>query len=219
MAKTLTDLKLKDEPLPTAGQSLDDLPQFGGFPPPPQPGSYRFRLPSDLSSIWDVFTPDAAKGERVVAIFDQATPLFTVVSPGGKTNGQPFQTRLNNNERPRGKGGAGGTHSDFDYLLAAFDPAQPKPKSNREYIERIRQLAGREFGGDIRWSWRCSKDRNIRVVDLSGATQEVEGKKGCGEAYYQEDVDRQPNGEYSQQLRCKCGAILRAFANLDNIRG
>ena len=40
MGKGLNDLGLNDEQMPE--QTYDDLPEFGGFAPPPQPGQYRF---------------------------------------------------------------------------------------------------------------------------------------------------------------------------------
>src|SRR5262245_55929263 len=107
MPKNLNELNLKDEPLPTAGQPLDDLPSFGGTAPPPQPGAYRFRLPSDLTAVWDTLTIAATDGQppkdRIQMVLDQNHPLQIVQSPNGKENGNPFQTRLNNNERPRGR--------------------------------------------------------------------------------------------------------------------
>jgi hypothetical protein len=49
--------------------------------------------------------------------------------------------------------------------------------------------------------------------------QVVEGKKGCGEAYYQEDVPKNADGQVPYEIQCgQCGALLRAFANLDNLR-
>jgi hypothetical protein len=228
MGKTLQDLNLIEETLPTAGQALDDLPQFGSFAPPPQPGLFRFKLPMDLSGIWDTMDSDhktAAdpKGTRVVAVFDQNAPLTIVQShTNNRYKGETFQTRLNNNERKRGKDGAGGVHSDLDYLCAAFDPKIPKPTSNKGYIERIRTFAGREFNADIRWSWACSKSRNIRVKDPAGAIIEVENKPGCGNKYYQDDIPanlKLANGEFPLEISCSCGALLRAFGNVDNIKG
>lgn len=216
MGKSLNDLGLKDEQLPTAGQTLDDLPQFGQFTPPPQPGPMRFKLPMDLGHLWDTFEVDG-KGTRVTAVFDASAPLIILQSSHGKYNNEPFQTRLNNNERKRGKGGV--EASDFDYLIAAIEgPKATKPANNRLYIEKIKTFGGKEFGGDMRWSWRCDKKRNIRVRDAQGQIVEVQNKLGCGEAYYQEDVDKLANGEYPLELQCKCGGILRAFGNLDNIR-
>lgn len=221
MGKNLNDLGLKDEALPTAGQALDDLPQFGAFTPPPQPGPMRFRLPKDLTNIWDSFEAGDGKGTRVTAVFDSAAPLIIIQSAGGRYNNEPFQTRLNNNERPRGKDKK--LASDFDYLIAAIEgPTATRPANNRAYIEKMRGFMNKEFGGDMRWSWRCSKEREIRVRDTNtGAITVVEGRKGCGESYYQEDVDpiQGENGkEFPLEIGCKCGAVLRAFGNIDNIR-
>lgn len=217
MSKSLEDLGLKDEALPTAGQDLADLPEFGTFEPPPQPGPFRFKLPGDLSAIYDVYDV-ANKGQRISAIFDREHPLLIVQSLGGKYNGQPFQTRINNNERNRGKKGSGIVASDFDYLLRALG-VKAKPTSNRGYIEALKPHGGKEFGGDLRYSWRCSMDRDIRTKDKDGAVTVVEGHKGCGEAYYQEDVPKNADGTTPYEVTCaKCGALLRAFANLDNLR-
>lgn len=220
MGKSLQELAglLKDEPLPTAGQDLDDLPTFGGFTPPPPPGAYRFKLPMDLSAIWDLIdVPDKQPPQRVRANFDRDHPLLIVQSPKGASNGEPFETKLTNNERGRGKGKEV-VASDLDYLLRAFGD-KGKPGNNRGYMQAIAKHAGKEFSADIRYSWRCSKDRDIRARDSAGQVQVVEGKKGCGEGYYQEDVPKGPNGEVPYEINCgSCGALLRAFGNLDNMR-
>jgi len=219
MPKSIQELaaELKDEVLPTSGQDLDDLPTFGSFTPPPPPGAYRFQLPQDLNSIWDLIdVPDKQPPQRVRATFDRDHPLLIVQSPAGKSNGEPFETRLTNNERKRGKGGAV-VASDMDYLLRALG-MKAKPKNNREYMTAVQAQAGKQFGADLRYSWRCSTDRDIRARDGAGQVQVVEGRKGCGEAYYQEDVPKQ-NGETPYEIQCgQCGALLRAFANLDNLR-
>lgn len=220
MGKSIQELagELKEEVLPTSGQDLDDLPTFGSFTPPPPPGAYRFKLPADLSSIWDLFdVSDKTPPQRVKATFDRDHPLLIVQSPGGRSNNEPFETRLTNNERARGKDKAV-TASDMDYLLRALGEKQ-KPRSNREYIQVVQRHGGKEFGGDIRYSWRCSTDRDIRARDAAGAVQVVEGKKGCGESFYQEDVPKNAAGEVPYEIQCgNCGALLRAFANLDNLR-
>jgi hypothetical protein len=207
---------LKDEKLPTAGQALADLPDFGSFEPPPQPGPFRFKLPMDLASVYDVFDATGL-GQRVRVIFDREHPLLITQSLGGKYNGHPFQTRLSNQERNRGKKGSGVVASDWDYLLRALG-VKDKPTSNRGYIEALKAQAGKEFGADLRYSWRCGEDRDIRVKDAAGATQVVEGHKGCGESYYQEDVPKGADGVTPYEITCQCGALLRAFANMDNLR-
>lgn len=220
MPKSIQELasELKEDVLPTSGQDLDDLPTFGSFTPPPPPGAYRFELPRDLSAIWDLIeTPEKTPPQRVKATFDRDHPLVIVQSPLGTSNGLPFETRLTNNERKRGKGGEV-VASDMDYLLRALGEKQ-KPKSNREYMQIVQRHGGKQFGGDIRYSWRCSKDRDIRARDPQGSVQVIEGKKGCGASFYQEDVPKGAGGEVPYEITCgDCGALLRAFANLDNLR-
>lgn len=219
MGKSLNDLALKDEPLPHGGEMLDNLPIFGQFNPPPQPGAMQFKLPPDLTQIWDTFEVEknGKKDTRVVADFDANAPLIITLSPGNKYTGEPFQTRLNNNERARGKDRV--LLSDLDYLIFAIEGPQPRPKSNPAYIQKIRTFGGREFAGDMRWSWRCSEGRVRRVKDDAGNTvEDPNGTKGCGEAFYQEDITKLPDGTYPLEAQCTCGAILRAFGNIDNIR-
>lgn len=221
MGKSLQDLGLREEALPTAGQALADLPEFGQFKDPPQPGSYRFKLPLDLGSIWDVYDATKVPGQRIRAVFDKDHPLLIIQSVGGRYNNEPFETRISNEERSRGKDKSV-VASDMDYLLRALKVTQ-KPASNRAYIDTVKQQGGKEFGADIRYSWKCSADRNIRVRTdpNSMATQEVDGRKGCGNSYYPEDLPnggKDASGTVPTQLQCQCGAIMRAFANLDNIR-
>lgn len=220
MGKSLQELAglLKDEPLPTAGQDLDDLPTFGGFTPPPPPGAYRFKLPGDMASIWDLIdVPEKQPSQRVRANFDRDHPLLIVQSPKGASNGEPFETKLTNNERGRGKGKEV-VASDLDYLLRALGD-KAKPTSNRGYMQAVQKHGGKEFSADIRYSWRCSKERDIRARDGSGQVQVVEGRKGCGEGYYQEDVPKNADGSVPYEINCGgCGALLRAFGNLDNMR-
>jgi hypothetical protein len=230
--KSLQELGLKEEGQVVAGDSLADLPTFGTFTPPPQPGSYRFRLPKDLTTCYEAYdTPSKNPPQRVRIIFDQDHPLEIAQSVGGKHNGEVFLTRLSNEERPRGKDKSI-VASDWDYLLRAFGvttkPAVMmngvKVPSNRGYIEATKPHAGKEFGGDIRYSWKCDLNRNIRIETRDPATnartgvQEVETQKGCGNSYYNDDVPMNPDGTKPLEITCQCGALLRAFANLDNIR-
>jgi len=222
--KSLNELEFKNETMPTAGQSLDDLPTFGSFAPPPQPGPFRFKLPAVMEGMWELFdsTRTNPPGQRLRVIFDQDHPLTIVQSKDGKYNGEPFMTRLSSEERGRGKGKEI-TASDVDYLLRAFQE-KLKPANSKGYIDLLKKHAGKEFGADIRYSWRCDTKRNIRVEVKDPATgqrtevKEVDNQAGCDNAFYQEDVPRGPDGLMPTELTCQCGALLRAFANLDNMR-
>ena len=219
MANSVHDVsELKDEPMPTG--SLDDLPEYGGFTEPPQPGPYRFRLP-DLARCWEPY--DTNDGQRVRVIFDRDNPLTIITAKDPKVVGDGFHTRLSNQERTRG----GVPVSDLAYLLKAFG-AKAKPASNKLWVEALVALSGKEFGADITYSWNCSVDRDIYVDDGKGGTQKVDGRKGCGWKYYQGDKQAdaakkvgyigKANGEYPYEIQCQCGAVIRAFANLDQIR-
>lgn len=217
MGKSLQDLGLQTEQLPTAGQELADLPEFGSFAPPPQPGAYRFRLPGDMSTIWEVVeTPALKPPQRVRAIFDRDHPLLIVQSPGNAVNGEPFQTRLSNQERARGKDKSI-IASDMDYLLRACK-VEKKPANNQEYVRVMQQQVNKEFNADVRYSWLCGTDRNLRVRNPDGVIEEVQNQKGCGNKYYQEDVPKTAEGKVPYEIQCQCGGVLRAFANLDNLR-
>lgn len=212
MGKSLQELGLKDEKLPE--QDLADLPEFGRFTPPPQPGSYRFKTPSDFSQLFDLV--DSQKGQRIKIVFDQEHPLLIVQATNTQYLNEPFQTRLSNVERQRGKDGP--EVSDLDYLLRAFGETS-RPKSNKEYAQKLVGHAGKEFSADITYSWGCSDEREIYVKDAMGANQKVEGQMGCGRKYYQgKNVAKLADGTFPYEITCECGASIRAFANLDRIR-
>lgn len=201
--------ELSAEALPE--QSYDDLPETGAFAPPPQPGPYRFQLPGTFN-MEEYNTPD---GKRLRVIFDKDHALLIVNSPGGKLNGDTYQTRVSNQARARGKQKI--MVSDMDYLLRALG-VKSRPKDNPGFAELLLAAAGKQFSGDIAFSYKCAKDKEIRVLDeATGKTEKVEGSVGCGKAYYQRDVAK-VEGLYPEQIQCECGAALRAFANLDGIR-
>lgn len=218
MGKSLNDLGLKEEALPEG--DLTDLPEFGSFTPPPQPGSYRFQLPKDLSQIWDLV--EAKVGQRVNAIFDKDHPLMIVSSVDGSYNGQPFETRLSNVERKRGKkDGDGPEVSDLDYLLAALGE-KDRPKTNKAYAQKLQTYGGQQFSGNIEYAWTCNDKKNIRMKrdpnDPNSPTEEVEGKLGCGLKYYAKDVPKNADGTTPLTIQCSCGNVVRAYANLQSIR-
>lgn len=224
--KGLNELNLATEQLPT--QSYDDLPEFGGFVPPPQPGPYRFRLPglAALQKVWETFDynnqKDGVQGQRLRAIFDKDAPLTIVNSPGGKVNNDTFQTRIANNERKRGKEGP--LASDMDYLLKALGE-KARPTTNPAYAQAVLKYPNGEFNAEITWSWFCNDQKNIWAMNAEGKRVEIEGTKGCGRKYYQENKTRDAaqqihkvaeTGEYPLEVGCSCGGLVRAFANLDN---
>lgn len=229
----LADLGLTNEQVGQADLDYASMPdQMGGFQEPPQPGTYRFKLPTKLDDIWESFDHDKGNppGKRLRARFDDSHPLTIIQSPGGEKNGEPFMTSFTNAERRRGKKDdtAAPYISDLDYFNRdVFDVAQ-KPKTNAAYAQEFMKHGGQEFTADVEWSWRCNKDRNIYVDNGQGGQQEVQ-QLGCGAAYYQKDIEKQPSDPndpnspkvYPLRITCggeNCGASLRAFANLTRFR-
>lgn len=225
MAK-LNDLQLGTEKIGDA--DFDQIPeQMGGYRPDPQPGTYLFKLPAKLDAIWDTIeTKD--RGTRLNAIFDDANPLEIVQSPGGTLDGEPFQTRISNVERKRGKRDDPNAveASDMDYLLRDGLGEKAKPKTNKQYADTLMKHAGETFKADIERSWFCNPNRNIRTAE-GDRTVEVEGKLGCGARYYMKDVEKvlsdpnDPNSPkvYPERITCGgCGAEIRGFSNLVRFR-
>jgi hypothetical protein len=212
----LTEL-LKDEPIPV--MNVEDLPDFGSWAQPPQPGPYRFKLPASLATAFEIYED---KGKQYIrALFDKDAPLLIVNDPRQKHTNEAFQTRLTNQRRKRGEIEA----SDLDYLLKALGETTT-PTSNRAYMETLQKHAAQEFTADITYNWTCSDTRDIYVDDGAGGTKKDEsGRKGCGKKYYQAEKTKKPeqqiqkvNGEYPYEIACTCGAVVRAFANIDNMR-
>lgn len=229
---------LKKEELP---QELpEEIPEERGeFREPPQPGSYRFRCPSALENCFDIIDvaqKDAegkpvlgadgkpATYQRVNLIFDGPNALTIVQSPGGKTDGEPFSTRISNIERPRFVAkNVSVKVSDLTYLLRAVAP-EARPRLNSEFIEiALKVLPNVEFGADVEWNSFCNdkKDAYFEFPDEKGGTKletykdegAAEARKGCGKHVYASKWPRGPEG-YEARAKCECGASLRPFAQL-----
>lgn len=241
MAK-LSDLKLGTDAVGDDTTDFANMPdQMGGaFPDPPYPGAYRLQLPNAqaMQSIWDLvdYEGEGVKnpGKRIVAKFNSDAPLVIVQSAGGAMDGEPWQTRISNVERRRGKKDdpTAPFVSDMDYLLRDAFGVETKPKTNMAYAQALTQFAGKDFGVDISWSWRCDPKKNIRVEDetAAGGYKEVEGQPGCGNKWYEQDITKsgllvladpeKPEGRkvFPLRITCPCGANVRAFANIERFR-
>ncbi len=215
--KSLSELDLNDEQMPAV--NADDLPEFGGWQPPPQPGPFRFQLPPSMEKVWD----KTDKG-ILVAKFDKDNPLVIHWSPTGQHVGETFTTRLSIERRARGAV----TASDLDYLLKALLPrGAALPTSAKAFVETLNQYGGQIFAADVSYNWSCGVNRDRYIPDPAnpGETVKEEGVKGCGARYYQAEKTKKEgagiakvNGEYPYEIQCRCGAVVRAFAGLDNIR-
>ncbi len=225
---------------------FDNLPaERGASASPPVPGAYRFAL----SPLKDAnFAPIKREGkeDRVQVHFDGAAPLVIVQSPAGVHNGEPFETRISNVPRQRGKDESQ-VASDWDYLNRAIKLPK-RPSTNLEYAKSLIAASAAtpatEFAADIEWTWNCNPSRDAYFAAEDGSSQPVPdsntpGKniQGCGAKYYQgqsekaADVANKKAGYvakavevegqaavYPLRISCGCGATVRAFANLARIR-
>lgn len=226
----LNSLGLTNEAVGDALNYTEMPDQIGTFQPPPQPGTYRFKLPARLDDIWETFEHEKGKppGKRLRAVFDDAHPLTILQSPQGLHDGEPFITSLTNAERRRGKkdDAAAPFISDMDYMNRdVFGVAQKPQGGNVGYAQEFMKHPSAEFTADVTWNWFCNPKKNIYVDNGQGGSAEVE-QKGCNTSYYEKNVDKVPvdpndpnsRKEFPLRITCQCGASVRAFANLSNFR-
>ncbi len=211
MGADFQDLDLGNDQIEVPEQ-LPDQP--GRYVPPPQPGSYVFRLPEDMRAIWEPFDAASLGGaRRVWAVFDDEHPLTIVQSPDGTRDGETFRQRISNAERARGRDGV--KVSDMTYLLRALGEDTSTLRTNQDFVRALLKHAGETFKADIEYSANCNENRNIYVQTEEGGFEELD-QKGCGKRYYQRDFDKlKQGGVYPDRITCEgCGASLRAFPNL-----
>lgn len=203
----MNDLGLiPNEQLPEVNPN--ELPEQigGGWLPLPQPGRYRFRIPTTVSDSYEAFQV-ADQGQRVRAVFRKENALVMGV--------RTFECQISNQTRQI----AGKDVSDFAYLLHGLGYQKPL-RSNRDYLEALSGYAGAEFMANVDWQTSCNPKRSIR--DAAG--KEL-GKPGCGQrwalrGYTKKDgtvvksIPTNPDGSYAENFLCTCGGKLRAFGQL-----
>jgi hypothetical protein len=211
------------------GAEFDAIPEGIGqsYPDPPQPGTYRFRLPpSGILKGCFAVVESTKYGKRINAIFEDDSALVIVQSPGKSHDNEEFRWRCSNIPRERTKEKI--LVSDMDLLLRVLGKTT-RPKTNADYGKALVSVAGMEFTATNEFSWNCSPQREIYVDDGNGGTGKVEGKMGCGNRYYQRDVTKvlsdpmDPTSArvYPVRITCsnpECGANIRAFPNLTGFK-
>lgn len=207
---------------------FSEMPEPGGqFTPPPKPGSYKFTLPTDLSSIWDKVETREGK-ERIKAVFDFDNALMYSSIRNSKIEEQPWTTNISNVEYSFRDGGK---TSGMAQLLKHALGEETTPKTNIEYAQALMRHAGESFIADVEWSTACSERRDIRTYEEDedgnrlNSTSVKEGTPGCGRRFYQRDIPKTDDGVYMEMFTCDLvgcdspeSAVLRCFGNLRNFR-
>ncbi len=211
---------LSDDPRPTDFNNMAE--QKGQFQPMLQPGTYIFQLPATIEpKQFEQFqVPDQGPTLRLNFKDDKALKNLTT--------GDSFSTQLNNMTITRGKKGEEKTGDDLAYLIRAVGGMLPPNAGNKTYATELQKHGGKKFKADSVISARCNPKS-----DIYKDGQPVSGRKGCGQKFDMRAYDikngvnagkkvlaiqRDKEGVWAEGVLCPCGAEVRAFANLTNIR-
>jgi hypothetical protein len=205
----------------------DEMPrQYSpGFTKPPQPlKTYQFRLPADISSVYDTF--DTERGQRIKAQFRSDKALANV------TTGESLDYTVTTQEREYGKAGEKKLGSEMAFLLTALgEKTIPAFSNSRKLMAALSSHGGGLFKADVDWEATCQKDRDIYTFDATqGKSVKAEGKKGCGRKWATRSYTApkatdgkshlipKDNGLWVDNFECVCGAMIRVFVRLVNYR-
>jgi hypothetical protein len=211
----INDLGLRNEELPLG--DIADMPSgFGSNAPVPQPGIYRFRLPSEEAIMNCFEVTDSESGQILTAIFKDEAFLFN------ETLKQYYSGRVNSRIRMIGKGEDKKPVSDFALLLKAVK-SLPEHNTLASMAQALTKAAGRTFIAEHQLTATCNPQR-----DIYQDGKVLTGKKGCGARYGQEAYTPQNgkpvgaipvvDGMVATRFTCECGAELRAWGQLRGFR-
>lgn len=212
---SIHDLGLNDEP---RGLDFNAMPTgMGSRPVTPQPGIYKFRLPSEdaLFNAFDVIDDGTDKILQVK--FRDEAMLFNV------SLNNWYSTNVNNRIRSFKRGEDNITFSDLSLLIAATKVPVPDNPTDTDLANALVSAAGKEFMAEHTLSTACSSKRDVY---RDGKT--IPGLKGCGLSYSSDPYTKKDGtevlpipkdaGALALRFTCSCGAELRAWANLRGFR-
>jgi hypothetical protein len=209
-----------------------DLPeQMGGAFVNLFPGIDLFKLPVNIQQLWDeiVMEDQNPKSKtykqqvrRLRLRFNRDNPLVIV---GGAHEGETMTATLTSSPRPRGKKTDPTTAwvSDLAYLLEVSLKDGSRPANPELLKAAINRYAGRMVRLEHGLSAQCREDKVryvLQTIDgVERAAPDPNETKGCGMRYYTKDFkdsEAKPGEpQYSDQIECDCGALLRGFPSVD----
>jgi hypothetical protein len=202
---------------------FDKMPTtIGSIIRPPQPGVYRFKLPTAraiFTAIKTMATTDW--GQRIQVTFKDEAALTNL-----SLKNEPYNANLNNTPRYIGKADNKQAVSDLLMLLKALG-VTPEANNNAAHIKALLSAEGRSFKAEHTLSTTCNKNRDIYKDNKVQA-----GIKGCGQAYRVEgytqrdgtevwDIPKDENGLVALRFGCatpECGAELTSWGRLQGFR-
>lgn len=185
--------------------NLDELPeQFSGFELP-QPGTYIFTLPSQVTGVWPYGLwqkIDDGKGQRLKAMFRVGK-----TEDGQKTDfdgrlgiGDKGKIALSLSNVPMGK-----MPSKLDYLLGEGLGYTGILNSNAAYVKALASEGGQKFKARLVWT-ASNKEANLRYSSRPWKT-----KDGSKEALA---IPRDSRG-FLQEFVDSTGKLIRCFPDLE----
>lgn len=214
-------LDLSDDPRPT---DFNDMPEArAAFRPMQQPGTYIFQTPAEIEDKQFSQKQVPNQGPTLFLSFREDKGLKNL------STGEQFDTQINNMTYERGKKGEKKKGDDIAYLIKACGGMLPPGAGNKTYAGEVKRVCGgKKFRADVVISAKCNPQNDVYV-----GGQQVKGRKGCGQKFdmraYQINqgpnagkqvlaIARSKDGVWAEGAQCPCGAEVRAFANLANIR-
>lgn len=210
-----------------ADVDFDNMPTGigGSIIEPPQPGIYKFRLPTApvISGCFDKLVhPD--QGERLVAVFRDDSALHNL------TLDNHYNVRMTNVVRYLQRRGQDKplAVSDLAQLLKAVGSI-PTGHTNRAYAEALVAAAEREFVAESTLTANCSPSRDTYRPNPVTGRSEPSSIKGCGQRFRVDgytprtgpvvySIPRDDHGKVLLRFSCPCGAEVRAWGSLQGIR-
>lgn len=179
--------------------------------------------------------PNPKFGQDVPRLFLKFTKQAPLIVADGKHKGTPLIGTISGVPRRRGRADdlSAPWISDLAFMLDIGFGNKSRPATPAALQAAINAYAGKTIRIDHGLSAHCRADK-VRYIEVQVGTelqtvQDPSGTKGCGDdtkfrqdnprrkkgRYYTDDFKDPTTGEYSDELVCECGAVLRGFPSIE----
>lgn len=219
----MAEIAFRDEPTESLPADMELPAQMGSFTTL-MPGVDTFQLPPNLAQAYELYDEkerdkdgkEIENGkiiQRIRFIFDNDAPLTVV---GGPNNGETMRARITSSPRKRGKKGSDAPSvADLAYLLRISLNDKTVVFTTRDWHAAVSKHAGEHIRLKHGLRGSCNP-KGVRYIDNGegGSKEDPSGTMGCGKYYRSKDF-KQEDGTYSTELDCDCGAVIRAFEDIE----
>lgn len=218
----MSEVAFRDEVVETLPPDMELPAQLGSFSTL-APGVDTFQLPANLAQAFELYDEkekdrNGNETEKVVQrirfVFDNDAPLIV---KGGPRDGEVLRARISSSPRKRGKKGSDAPSvADLAYLLRiSLNDKTSVITTTRQWHDAIASHAG-EYIRLMHGLRGSCNPKGVRYIDNGegGSKEDPAGTMGCGKYYRTKDF-KQDDGTYSNELDCDCGAVIRAFGDIE----